>query len=454
MSRSSRCLFLLALPACFAVLLQAAPEAVSPEVVTPQAAARRFLDILVAGKFDQAVKGFDETVSGALPAPKLKQVFQGLLSQTGPFLEVTEVRQKATGQYTTVDLICSFEKTPLVTRVAFDAKGHISGLWFLPVARAIPKTPEGPNTPEGPQSFDGFREELVTVGKKPWQLPGTLVIPEGKAPFPAVLLLAGSGPNDRDETIGPNAPLRDIAHALGKAGVISLRYDKRTLRHGAKMVGAKVTVREEVLDDAQMALDLLRHTSVVDKAHLFCLGHSLGATLAPMVADEDMKLRGIIMLAPLGRSLLDAMREQLTYLASLDSAGKEAKEKTAKIIAELDRMKEGTFDGPVLGLTKHYLDDFESRDILAAAAKLSTPIFIARGDRDYQVTKADVALWRKAISGKKGVAFKSYPGLNHLFGKGTGTSTPEEYGRRTPVDEALLKDIVRFVLADGAPKTK
>src|SRR5206468_6047038 len=130
---------------------------------------------------------------------------------------------------------------------------------------------------------DSFVEESVTVGKDgEWPLPGTLTVPKGDGPFPAVILVHGSGPHDRDESIGPNKPFRDLAGGLASRGVAVLRYEKRTREHGAKMMAAApITVKEEVLDDALAAVKLLRREKGVDAGRVYILGHSLATTKAP-----------------------------------------------------------------------------------------------------------------------------------------------------------------------------
>jgi dienelactone hydrolase len=114
---------------------------------------------------------------------------------------------------------------------------------------------------------DAFTETEVRVGSEPWVLQGTLSMPKGEGPFPAVVLLAGSGPNDRDESIGPNAPLRDIAWGLASNGIAVLRYDKRTKAHQVEMA-ADVAERHGArgtIDDALAAIELLRVTPGVDR---------------------------------------------------------------------------------------------------------------------------------------------------------------------------------------------
>jgi hypothetical protein len=111
-----------------------------------------------------------------------------------------------------------------------------------------------------------FHEKNVTVGAgTEWALPATLTLPVGNGPFPAIVLVHGSGPNDRDETQGPNRPFQDLAWGLASQGIAVLRYDKRSRVHPGKLTAlANLTVKDETIDDALAAVALLRETPEID----------------------------------------------------------------------------------------------------------------------------------------------------------------------------------------------
>src|SRR6201999_1634611 len=124
----------------------------------------------------------------------------------------------------------------------------------------------------------------VTVGDDQWKLGGTIVEPVGKGPFPAVVLVHGPGPDDRDETIYSNHIFRDLAEGLASQGIAVLRYDKRTKVYGEKMSELDFTIQDETVDDAVKAVALLRQQPEIDPARVFVLGHSLGGYASPRIA--------------------------------------------------------------------------------------------------------------------------------------------------------------------------
>ena len=165
-------------------------------------------------------------------------------------------------------------------------------------------------------------------------LPGTLTLPAGHGPFPAVLLIAGSGPSDRDETIGPNKPLRDLAHGLVAAGIASLRYDRRTLVFPTRVAaalkaGKDFTIDDEVTDDALAALKLLARQPGIDPQRMFVLGHSLGALMAPRLGQRYPGLAGLVLLAAPVSFNLDSAIRQIRYI------GQQQGISTAEITAQL-----------------------------------------------------------------------------------------------------------------------
>jgi hypothetical protein len=283
---------------------------VGPKPSEIQVKAQKLVALLVKEDYAAAVKDFDKTMTEVLPPKKLESLWKSLLGKTGAFKKEIGLRQERVGKYDVVLVACIFEKAKLDVRVVFDGDKKIAGLAFVPPKSTIPyKAPAYVN----PRTF---RETEVKFGHEQWLLPGTLTLPMGDGPFPAVVLVHGSGPNDRDETIGPNKVFRDLAWGLGSRGIAVLRYEKRTRAHGTKMAAQTSfpTLAEEVTDDALAAVKLLRGQKTIDAKRIYVLGHSLGATLVPKIGAEDPAVAGLISLAGATLPLEDHILRQFTYI--------------------------------------------------------------------------------------------------------------------------------------------
>jgi dienelactone hydrolase len=399
------------------------------------AKARSFLTALEAGDFQGAVRDFDETMLKVSGPDKLAPLWKEQLpKQLGAFKKETGSRTEKSGDYEFVYLTCEFEKTTLDLRVVFDKAGRIAGFQLVPA---------GPVKYEPPAYADPekFEETDVIVGAGEWKLPGTLTMPKGPGPFPGLVLVHGSGPNDRDETLGPNRPFKDLAWGLASRGIAVLRYDKRTKVYRDRILAdpkleATITVKEETIDDALAAAALLEKTPKIDKSRVFILGHSLGGYLMPRiaVAAKPLGVAGFIIMAGLTRPLADTMLRQMNYIYSLNPAAvtEEEKKKLESIketVAKIKALKDSDRSSTVrlLGVMPAYWLDLRGYDPPELARSVSKPMLILQGGRDYQVTTADFENWEKALGTRKDVEFHLYPKLNHFFFEGQGPITPDEY---------------------------
>ncbi|MCW5552402.1 MAG: alpha/beta fold hydrolase [Verrucomicrobiae bacterium] len=411
--------------------------------------AEAFVDDLHAGRFTNALAHFDETMTAALPADKLAATWQTVTRQAGAFQRRHGTRTEDLSPYRIVLVTCEFSQAWLDAKVVFNQAGQIAGLFFLPARKPDQQTPPYAKP-------ERFREIEVTFGTPGWELPGTLSVPKGSGPFPAVVLVHGSGPNDRDETIGPNKVFRDLAWGLASRGIAVFRYDKRTKTHAQKFIAQAatlkpITVREETMADAGLALALLRERSEVDASRIFLLGHSLGGMLAPRIASDHPGFAGLIILAGSTRPLEKMMIEQMEYIAQADGTVSEQEQRqldtTRQAVERISALttRDATNTEAILGAPAAYWLDLRAYDAPATAAKLHVPMLILQGLRDYQVTEKDLAGWRAVLPGRKDVTFKTYPKLHHLFIAGEGPSTPAEYTIPGFVDEEVIRDVTEWI---------
>jgi len=412
----------------------------------PPEVAARFLDQLAAGNYQAATANFTDVMKAAAPPEKLAEIWTSLQAQMGPYKRRAGLRLEKQGPYTVVLATTEFERGTIDLRVGVDDAGRVAGFFIVP-----PSSPASAEyTPPAYVNKEAFREREVTVGSGDWALPGTLAMPVGKGPFPAVVLVHGSGPNDRDETVEAAKPFRDLAWGLASRGIAVLRYEKRTRQHGSKLASLPdFTVRQETVDDAVAAAALLRGTEGINPARVYVLGHSLGAMLVPRIGQQDPKIAGFIVMAGAAKPLEDVILEQVTYLAGLDGTVSDAeKQQIEGLRQEVDKVKalQPGATGAVLGAPASYWLDLRGYNPPETAKALGRPLLVLQGERDYQVTLDNFEAWKKALAGRKDVTFKSYPRLNHLFIEGEGQSGPSEYGKPGHVAEAVVADVARWIL--------
>ena len=297
-----------------------------------------------------------------------------------------------------------------------------------------------------------FGEHDAQVGQTPLALGATLTMPQGKGPFPAVVLVAGSGPHDRDETIGPNKPFRDIAQGLAERGIGVLRYDKRTKAYPLESRrNPRFTIDDEYTDDAMAAVKLLQSTRGVDPHRVFVLGHSQGAQMAPRIAQRDPQIAGLILIAAPAHPLFDEILRQVDYLAHIDSQNaalwheqhQQALKQSEQIAAFTPEHPEAP--GPY-GTTAAYWLSLRGYDAVAIAKSLKIPMLILQGGSDWHVTPLDdFSRWQGAFAHDPRVTLRQYPGLSHLMMPAGDPPSPADETRPGHVDPQVIADIAQWI---------
>lgn len=331
-----------------------------------------------------------------------------------------------------------------------------------------------PQHPRGPFPYESrevtFRSEAGNV-----RLAGTLLLPGGEGRFPAVALVTGSGPQDRDETLMGHKPFLVIADALARRGIASLRWDDRgTGESGGDHMGSTV---DDFAADARAAVAFLRSRPEVDGSAIGIVGHSEGGLIAPMVAVADKSVGFLVLLAPSGeplRSLLMRQTRDLYRRQGLDEKlidrALATQAEDLELIADpsmtVDRLQEKL---RALAETRKALFTVEERarlgvdgDAVERAIQVSTtawfrslmrqdpavylrelkiPVLALFGEKDFQVdarVNAEAVRAVLATAGNPDHEVRSLPGLNHLF-QHVETGSIEEYAaiEETFAPEAL-----------------
>ncbi|MEV0804302.1 alpha/beta fold hydrolase [Kribbella sp. NPDC050281] len=288
-----------------------------------------------------------------------------------------------------------------------------------------------------------FEEHNVTLGTGDRAVPGTLSLPRSTSRV-GVVLLSGSGPFDRDETSGPNKPLKDLAWGLASAGIAVLRFDKITHTRPDVMNEPGFTPYDEYMPHAIAAVQVLReHANEV-----FVVGHSMGGKAAPRIASEDPSIAGLVIMAGDTQPMQEAAVRVMRYLATTNPEAippgtVELFQRQAAAVASPDLSAETPASDLPFGMPGAYWLDLRDYDPVVTAAKLDIPILVLQGGRDYQVTVADdLPGWRQGLAD---ATIKVIDADNHLFFPGTGPSTLNDYAAAQHVDPAALAAILDWL---------
>ncbi len=321
------------------------------------------------------------------------------------------------------------EKSAMVLSVSFDSIYQVAGLFLTP--GKINYTPPEYVNPEK------FEERKITFGGKHFSGTGILTLPKVKYKVPVVVIVPGSGPVDKDLTIGSNKIYKDLAWGLASFGFAALRYDKRTLNYQDKLLqqdinGEKFTIQNEYIADLKDIIDQLKKRTEINSKQIVMLGHSQGGYLIPLIHQKVKGFSGYISLAGTLREIPELAMEQINYLSSLDSSQAD----TNTIAPILKRMLQSTskyvnqmkYDNEVMPpYTLNYWQYLAKYQPQKQVLKIKQPILILQGERDYQVTLKDYQVWKDCIGLKQNATFQSFPQLNHLFMAGEGKPNPNEY---------------------------
>ena len=424
---------------------------------SPEAIALEVLDLARTGQFQQLHERLAPPLRQLLPAEALGTAWAGEISTRGSLTSAgTPITEPGAPGAAEVKIPLVFEHGDLTLIVTVTDSGWLAGLQLAPASAAKPTEPWQPPGYADPARFG---EEEVTLGEGPLAVPGTLTLPRAEPPHRAIVLLSGSGPHDRDETIGRNKPFRDLAWGLATQGVAVLRFDKVTFAHGeAVAADPGFTLASEYVPDAVAAIRLLRQRPGIDPAQVYVLGHSLGGTVAPRVASAEPAVAGLVILAGGTQPMYWAAVRQVRYLASLNPATAAASEPAIEALTRQAEVVEGPGLSPEtpasdlpFGVPAPYWLDVRGYDPVATAAALGKPMLILQGGRDYQVTLADdLVHWSEGLAARPDVSITVFDADNHLFFTGTGLSSPSEYEPAQHVDPDVITRIATWITSRPA----
>ena len=336
--------------------------------------------------------------------------------------------------------------------------------------------------PQEPKPPYPYRSEEVSFENKTAgiRLAGTLTLPSAGDNFPAVILITGSGPQDRNEEIMGHKPFLVIADYLTRHGIAVLRYDDRGFAQSTGNFSTATTA--DFADDAESAIAYLKTRKEINSHKTGLMGHSEGGVIAPMVAARSKDVAFIVMLAGTGirGDVLLLLQQELVYRVSGMPEDKrtETIQINAKIFDWMVNTKELVSQQQIIDFmtsmktdietlvpegisADNYIQQFASSlssvwmqyflryDPAPALEKVQCPVLAVNGSKDLQVPpKENLTAISEALKrgGNQKVTLKEYPGLNHLFQECT-TGSPAEYAAiEQTFSQEVLGDLVGWIL--------
>lgn len=393
-------------------------------------------------------KFFDSTVYGKIISAQTDRSINNFIKTNGKIvaIEKTEVDTQGCKMVTVTSIKTNngkflwylyFDQAQYIERLEIDT---FSDQWFY--------------KPKIMVTSNYLKKEIVIESNPFIKLPGSLFLPNNLKKSPVVILVHGSGPHDRNQSIGKNKIFLDIALDLVQKGIAVLIYDKRTYvyQFNNPFSMDSMDYKTETVEDAVAAFNFIKKQSGVDTNSIFIAGHSQGALCAPLIAKGCKSLKGLILLAAPARSLLEILPEQLDYIASLKKNISESEEANftalkwqVKNALKPDLNLKSKVSLPFNTKPNYWLFD-RNYKVLEEAKKLSLPMLLLQGGRDYNVVKKDYDLSLVAMSDKPNFKSVFYDDLDHLFFEGKGMAKPEDILKPNHVSQKITEKMAEFVL--------
>jgi pimeloyl-ACP methyl ester carboxylesterase len=432
----------------------------SPEERTKQA-----LDQFLARKFAPFYAAFSPQMKKAISLETFSAQAEQILALGAP-QKTDEPRSTAVGDSAVVVIGVHWASVALDFQVTWSKAGEIEGTYWRPAAVPASQRPQEPKPP-----FP-YRVEEISFASRAGavKLAGTLTIPEGKRPFPAAILLSGSGPNDRNESLFGHKPFLVLADYLTRHGVAVLRYDKRGL--GKPRGEFLQATTADFADDAEGALDYLKTRPEIDRKAIGLIGHSEGGLEAPMVAARRPDVGFVVLLAGPGVRATELLKVQAAKLARASGVPEAAIEQNAQLQEKIFQILKGERDdqaangkivaalGALPGAKAQaeeaaspWFRFFLFYDPAPALETTKCPVLALNGELDLQVAAeqslpAIEAALKKG--GNKDFEIVKLPKLNHLF-QTARTGSVMEYGQiAETMSPAVLEEVVSWIAAHTA----
>ena len=390
---------------CFTIGTIAAAQ---PAPANYAIALSKFKRLYNAGQPDSIFNMFSTEMKAALPAEQFKTTTQQLRSQIGNLTDADFVKYDAP----LASYKATFQKGTFLLNLSVNSQTQFTGLLLKPYQAPATEAAQTAATPTLPTD-PSVTESPITLKTFSGSISGTLAMPKNAADkIPVVLIIAGSGPTDRDGNspklgLASNA-YKMIANELGKNGFASLRYDKRLVGQSVSSTKENELRFEDYVDDAVGLINMLNDDQRFSK--IIILGHSEGS-LVGMMAANGQPVKAFISVAGAGDSADKIMTEQMKSKGALISDGFNRMLDSLKRGKTTDNIDPSLYPYARPSIQKYLMSWFRYNPI-REIKKIKIPILIVQGTTDLQVTVSDAEKLKKA---KSDAILDIIPGMNHIM---------------------------------------
>jgi len=358
-----------------------------------------YINDLLLEDFDSMLSNYAmiNELSDVLSQTTLLQVVIGVKAQYGdPVKFINNILYTDNG-YDYVNVQMEYEKGKFAYQLVYDDQQRLAG-FFIDDYKETNDVSDTTSYDDSVSVYDlsDYKTDDVSFGSSQYPLKGQFILPEGVKDV--VVMVHGSGPNDMNETIGPNQVFLDIGSQLAARGIGSLRYDKRTYTYASELANAEnFGLYEETVEDAVYAVEEV-YRELGDDVNVYVLGHSQGGHAIPMIAkylnQAGVSVAGYISMAGPVTNLDELIIHQYEYLLSLDGDySEDDRGVTTSVREELDKVKSGEIglSEPVsIGGNGYYWWSLINYDQATYADYIKSRVMVTNGSRDYQVPTAEI----------------------------------------------------------------
>lgn len=397
-----------------------------------------------------------DTLGQVMPPDDLLVMLTQLTEALGQPDQIVSVSKESNGVHHNVEYrYLTDQELPLDITFRYNDEMKLNDM-YMPYSQAANGDYEAPSY-DDPQAYS---EKDVVIGEGQYRLPGTLTVPEGEGPFPVVVLVHGSGANDRDEAVGAYKTFRDLAVGLAAQDVAVLRYEKRTREYQFQTYyDEEFTVNKETVDDALAAVKYLSSEEAVDPDRIFVVGHSQGGMVMPRIIEGDSNgaIAGSVIISSPSEPLEDIIswqvEQQLERMREL-GLPPEQLEQVEQQKAAWDQMHE-VLKNEEMGVAElqqlfgasngYWWADFRNFYGGELAKQQEGPLLIMQGENDSQVPLEQLDGWKEALADRQDVEYLQYPKMNHFLVEVNQPSTGMEYAIPANIPESFISDLAEWV---------